>query len=83
MVLENINEDEFGNKSYSDEALDFADAIFEVLNNIKDGFTTEYSFNIESVPAERAGVNLCAKGRITDKTQGRPLYITWTVIQWR
>lgn len=56
-----INEDEFGNKSYSDEALDFADAIFEVLNNIKDGFTTEYSFNIESIPAERAAVNLCSK----------------------
>ena len=56
-----IHTDEFGNKFYTDEAIEFADKIFNVLNETKDNFTTEYSFNIESVPAERAGVNLCAK----------------------
>lgn len=56
-----IRTDEFGNKFYTDEAIEFADKIFNVLNETKDNFTTEYSFNIESVPAERAGVNLCAK----------------------
>lgn len=56
-----IKTDEFGNKFYTDKGIDFADKIFNVLNETKDNFTTEYSFNIESVPAERAGVNLCAK----------------------
>jgi ribonucleoside-triphosphate reductase len=56
-----IDTDEFGNKFYTDTAINFADKIFNVLNEIKDSFTNEYSFNIESVPAERAGVNLCAK----------------------
>ena len=56
-----IRTDEFGNKFYTDKGIVFADKIFNVLNETKDNFTTEYSFNIESVPAERAGVNLCAK----------------------
>ena len=59
-----IDTDQFGNKSYSQEAVDFASKIFEVLNDVKDNFTGEYSFNIESVPAERAAVNLCAKDSI-------------------
>ena len=56
-----ISTDEFGNKFYTDKGIDFSEKIFNVLNEIKDNFTTEYSFNIESVPAERAAVNLCAK----------------------
>ena len=59
-----IDEDEFGNKSYTDKALAFADKIFGTLNDIKDNFTTDYSFNIESIPAERAAVNLCGKDSI-------------------
>lgn len=56
-----IHMDEFGNKSYTDAGIEFATKIFDVLNEVKDNFTTEYSFNIESIPAERAAVNLCAK----------------------
>lgn len=56
-----IVEDEFGNKSYTDSGIKFADKIFKVLNDVKDNFTDEYSFNIESVPAERAAVILCGK----------------------
>lgn len=56
-----ITTDEFGNKFYSEEGMEFAEQIFDVLNETKDNFTEEYSFNIESVPAERAAVNLCAK----------------------
>lgn len=59
-----INTDEFGNKFYSEEGMDFAGKIFEVLNETKDSFTSEYSFNIESVPAEQAAVKLCAKDNI-------------------
>jgi len=56
-----ITEDEFGNKSYTDKGIELADKIFKTINEVKDSFTNDYSFNIESVPAERAAVNLCAK----------------------
>ena len=54
-------QDEFGYTYYTDEGIDLACKIFEVLNDVKDGFTDKYSFNIESVPAERAAVILCQK----------------------
>lgn len=53
--------DELGYTYYSEEGIEFASKIFEVLNDVKDNFTNEYSFNIESVPAERAAVILCQK----------------------
>lgn len=53
--------DEFGYTYYSDKGIDFACKIFDVLNEVKDTFTDEFSFNIESVPAERAAVILCQK----------------------
>lgn len=53
--------DELGYTYYTDEGIAFACKIFEALNEVKDTFTTEYSFNIESVPAERAAVILCQK----------------------
>lgn len=59
-----IETDAFGNKFYTEKGMDFAGKIFDVLNETKDGFTSEYSFNIESVPAEQAAVKLCAKDNI-------------------
>lgn len=56
--------DEFGYISYTDQGVDFASKIFEVLNSVKDRFADEYSFNIESVPAERAAVILCQKDNV-------------------
>lgn len=53
--------DEFGNVFYTDDGIRFASDIFEVLNDVKDNFTKDFSFNIESVPAERAAVILCQK----------------------
>lgn len=53
--------DEMGCTYYTDEGIAFASKIFDVLNDVKDNFTDEYSFNIESVPAERAAVILCQK----------------------
>ena len=53
--------DEFGNVSYSDRGIEFASKIFDILNDVKDNFTNDFSFNIESVPAERAAVILCQK----------------------
>lgn len=52
-VIEKFNmteKDEFGNISYTDEGIEFASQIFEVINSVKDNFTNDYSFNIESVP---------------------------------
>lgn len=59
-----IKTDEFGNKFYTEKGMDFAGKIFDILNETKDNFTDEYSFNIESVPAEQAAVKLCAKDNI-------------------
>lgn len=59
-----INTDEFGCKSYTKEGIEFARAIFKILNDVKDKFTTEFTFNIESVPAERAAVILCQKDNL-------------------
>ena len=59
-----INTDEFGNKSYTDEGIKLAQAIFDTINDVKDNFTDKYSFNIESVPAERAAVILCQKDNL-------------------
>ena len=59
-----IETDEFGNKFYTEKGMEFAGKIFDVLNETKDNFTDEYSFNIESVPAEQAAVKLCAKDNI-------------------
>lgn len=54
-----INTDELGNKSYSDDAIKFATEIFEVINNIKDNFTTEFTFNVESIPGENCAGTIC------------------------
>lgn len=42
--------DEFGNVFYTDRGIEFASKIFEVINDVKDNYTDEFSFNIESVP---------------------------------
>jgi ribonucleoside-triphosphate reductase len=56
--------DEFGNVYYTDEGVEFASKIFQIINEIKDSFTEEYSLNIESVPAERAAAILCQKDNL-------------------
>lgn len=62
--------DKFGNISYTDKGIDFAERIFFVINTVKDNFTKDYSFNLESVPAERAAVILCAKDNLLYNTDG-------------
>ena len=56
-----IEEDSFGNKSYSDEGLDFACKILDTINKQKDSYDFDYSINVECIPAERANVVLCDK----------------------
>lgn len=59
-----INTDEFGNKSYSKEGLDFATEILNAINSQKDSYTFNYSVNVEAIPAERANVILSQKDSI-------------------
>jgi len=66
--------DEFGNVSYTDDGIQFADKIFKVLNDVKDNFTKDYSFNIESVPAERAAVILCQKDNLLYEKNEKFIY---------
>lgn len=53
-----IDTDEFGNKSYTDEGVAFAKEIFSVINEIKDNFTTEFTYNVESIPGENCAGTL-------------------------
>lgn len=66
--------DEFGNVYYTDAGIDFASKIFEVLNDVKDNFTNEFSYNIESVPAERAAVILCQKDNLLFERDEKFIY---------
>lgn len=66
--------DEFGNTFYTDDGIAFADKIFQVLNSVKDSFTDQFSFNIESVPAERAAVILCQKDNILFNRNDKFIY---------
>lgn len=54
-----IRTDEAGNKSYSEEGVRFASEILDVLNDVKDHFTTEFSINMESIPAENCAGVIC------------------------
>ena len=54
-----INEDEFGYKSYSDEAVEFTTQILETINNVKDNFECDFSFNVEMIPAENCAGVIC------------------------
>ena len=54
-----INTDEFGCKSYSDDAVEFATQILDVMNEVKDAFPCDFSFNIEMIPAENCAGVIC------------------------
>ena len=56
-----IDTDELGNRSYSDEGLEFAKDILDLINTQKESYKVDYSFNVEAIPAERANVVLCQK----------------------
>ena len=54
-----INTDELGCKSYSDEAVEFATQILDVMNEVKDSFECDFTFNIEMIPAENCAGVIC------------------------
>ena len=69
-----IAKDEFGNSYYTEEGIELADKIFKVLNEVKDNFTDKFSYNIESVPAERAAVILCQKDNLLYERDEKFIY---------
>lgn len=54
-----VETDEFGNKSYTDEGLEFASEILDTINQVKDEFECDFSFNIESIPRENCAGVIC------------------------
>jgi ribonucleoside-triphosphate reductase (formate) len=70
--------DVFGNTFYTDEGLRFATEIFKTLNEAKDEFAAEtnYSINVEEIPAERAASVLMMKDKFVYPNQAYelPLY---------
>lgn len=62
-----IRTDELGNKYYTEEADEFACEILNTINEIKDNFECDFSFNVEVIPAENAaGVLATANSLIYD-----------------
>lgn len=55
-----IETDELGNKSYSDNAIKFATDILDTINDVKDNFNCDFSFNVEMIPAENCAGVICA-----------------------
>ena len=55
-----IDTDELGNKSYSDEAIEFATQILDTINEVKDNFECDFTFNVEMIPAENAAGVICS-----------------------
>lgn len=54
-----IDTDELGCKSYSDEAVEFATEILDNINDIKDNFECDFTFNLEMIPAENCAGVIC------------------------
>lgn len=54
-----INTDELGCKSYSDEAVEFTTQILDAMNEVKDSFECDFTFNIEMIPAENCAGVIC------------------------
>lgn len=71
-----ISEDEFGNKYYTEDGLNFAKDVLACIREVKESYDFDYSLNIEAVPAESANVKLCYKDNILypDKDRGYFIY---------
>ena len=54
-----IDTDELNNKSYSPEAVEFATEILDVINEVKDNFECDFTFNLEMIPAENCAGVIC------------------------
>ena len=55
-----IKEDELGSKYYSDEAVAFTTEILDTINDVKDNFECDFTFDLEMIPAESCASVICA-----------------------
>lgn len=70
-----INTDKFGNKTYSDKGIVFICKILDLINETKDSFECDYSWNTEAIPAENCAKILCRKDELLyNIPRVRPLY---------
>ena len=72
-----IAQDEFGNEIYTEEGLEFASEILDVINSIKDEYAKDkdYSINVEAVPGERcAAINFTKDKLLYNKELAETLY---------
>lgn len=69
-----INTDEAGCKSYSDEAVEFATRILDTMNEVKDNFECDFSFNIEMIPAENCAGVICQADNLLFETNKYFIY---------
>lgn len=70
-----IHVDEFGNESYSEDAMRFAKKIMKTINEMKNESGYNFSFNVECIPAERANAILCQKDEMIYPDAERKYYI--------
>ena len=59
-----ITEDELGYKYYSEEAVEFATRILDTINDIKDNFKCDFTFNLEMIPAENCAGAMCTANNL-------------------
>lgn len=69
-----IDTDEFGYKSYSQDAIDFATLIMDTINEVKDNFECNFSFNVENIPAENAAGVICTADNLLYETDKYYIY---------
>lgn len=69
-----IDTDDLGCKSYSDEAVEFATEILDVMNEVKDSFECDFTFNIEMIPAENCAGVICQADNLLFETNKYFIY---------
>jgi len=69
-----INTDEFGCKSYSDEAIEFTTQILDTINEVKDNFECDFTFNVEMIPAENCAGVICQADNLLYETDKYFIY---------
>lgn len=70
-------QDEFGYWDYTENGLEFAAKILDVINEVKDSYDFDYSINIEQTPMENGAIKVAKKNSIL---YGSEEYITGN--QW-
>lgn len=74
-----VQEDDVGNISYTEEGVEFASRIMDVVNDIQDNTPFDYNTSLEIIPAESANVKLCKKDNLLYHRNDKFIYSNqWT-----